>query len=169
MKVFNSRAGVVVGAVVVSMAIAGAALATPPSGILSGRVVARGSFSDPVDVTFKVKDGREEVTRVKGAGETVVQEIVIAPGGQTGWHSHHGPAVVLVTSGSLTIYSSEDPGCVGRTYVAGQAFVDPGQGHTHIAFNHDGSENTVLWVTYFDVPAGAPFRLDASDPGLCSF
>jgi len=169
MKRFSSRAGVVVSALAVSIAMAGTAVATPPSGILSGRVVARGSFADPVDVKFKVKDGREEVTQVKRAGETVMQEIVVAPGGQTGWHSHHGPAVVLVTSGSLTIYSSEDPSCGGRTYVAGQAFVDPGQGHTHIAFNHDASENTVLWVTYFDVPAGAPFRLDAADPGLCSF
>jgi hypothetical protein len=27
--------------------------------------------------------------------------------------------------------------------------------------------DTELWVTYFDVPPGGAFRLDAADPGNC--
>lgn len=150
-------------------ALGGAALATPSSGILSGLVVARAAFQDPVDLTFKIDGGPNEVIHVRDAQETVMQQIVIGPGGQTGWHSHPGPVVVLVTSGALTFYSSEDPSCTPRTYSAGQAFIDSGQGHVHLARNLDATQNVVLWATYFDVPPGAPFRLDAADPGNCTF
>jgi quercetin dioxygenase-like cupin family protein len=147
-------------------ALAGVALATSPSGVLSGTVVARGSFVDPVDLSFKVDGGSSEIIHVKGAGQTVMQEIVLAPNGSTGWHSHPGPVVVLIKSGTMTFY---DDTCVVRTYTAGQAFVDSGQGHVHIARNLDQTQNLTLWATYFDVPAGGPFRIDAADPGTCSF
>jgi quercetin dioxygenase-like cupin family protein len=104
---------------------------------------------------------------VRNAQETVVQQFVLGPGGTTGWHSHPGPVVVLVKTGELTLYSSEDPTCTGRTYSAGQAFIDSGQGHVHIARNLSQSDNTELWVTYFDVPPGGPFRIDAPNPGNC--
>lgn len=151
--------------------LACAALATPPSGIVSAAVLARASFIYPVDMLIKSKapGERQDVIHVRDAGETVMQQIVIGPGGNTGWHSHPGPAVALVRSGELTVFSDEDPTCTGRTYSAGQAFVDPGQGHVHIAHNLSQSENVEVLVTYFDVPPGEPFRLDAPDPGYCSF
>jgi quercetin dioxygenase-like cupin family protein len=149
--------------------LAGATLATPPSGIVSATVVARASFADPVDIKFKIGRKRQEVIHVGDAQETVMQQIVIGPGGSTGWHSHPGPVVVLVKAGELTLYSGDDPSCTGRTYSAGQAFIDSGQGHVHIARNLSQGQNVELWVTYFDVPAGEPFRLDAPDPGNCSF
>lgn len=148
-------------------ALAGAVLATPGSGILSGTVVARAGFVDSVDIKFKVVDGRQEVFHVPDAQETVMQQVVIAPGGQTGWHSHPGPVVVLIKSGELTFYSEESSGCVVRTYSAGQAFIDSGQGHVHLAGNLSATENVELWATYFDVPPGGAFRLDAADPGIC--
>lgn len=151
----------------VATVLAGATLATPPSGIVSATVFARAGFVDPVDIRFKVRGQHREVIHVRNSQETVVQQIVIGPGGHTGWHSHPGPVVVLVKAGELTLYSSDDPTCTGRTYSAGQAFIDTGQGHVHIARNLSQSENTELWVTYFDVPPGGPFRLDAPDPGNC--
>ncbi|HEY8187071.1 MAG TPA: hypothetical protein VIF64_13430 [Pyrinomonadaceae bacterium] len=150
-------------------AFAGAALATPPSGIVSSTVVARAGFVDPVDIKFKVDGGPQEVINVRDAQQTVMQQIVIGPGGSTGWHSHPGPVVVLIKAGELTLYSGDDPTCTGRTYSAGQAFIDSGQGHVHIGRNQSASENVELWVTYFDVPPGGPFRLDAAAPGNCPF
>ena len=144
-------------------------LASPGAGVLSGMVVARGQFLDPVDVKFKIDGGSEEVIHAPDAAETVMQQIVIAPGGHTGWHSHPGPVVVIVKSGALTFYSSHDPSCAGRTYTAGQAFIDSGQGHVHIARNLSTTENLELWATYFDVPPGGAFRVDVPDPGTCSF
>jgi quercetin dioxygenase-like cupin family protein len=122
-----------------------------------------------VDIKFKVGGQRQEVLNVRDAQETVMQQIVIGPGGHTGWHSHPGPVVVLVKAGELTLYSGDDPSCTGRTYSAGQAFIDSGQGHVHIASNLSQSQNVEVWVTYFDVPPGGLFRLDAAAPGNCNF
>ncbi len=157
--------------VLAATAFAAIALATPPSGVLSGVVMARAGFADRVDVKFAVKDTYRgsEVVGVNGAQETVVQQIVIGPNGHTGWHSHPGPVVVLVKSGELTLYSGDDPACAGRTYSAGQAFVDSGQGHVHFARNLNPGQNTELWATYFDVPPGGAFRIDAPAPGNCPF
>jgi hypothetical protein len=118
---------VFVGVVAVSV-VAVAAVLTPSSGILSASVFVRASFTDPTDIKFKVKGQHQEVINVNNARETAMQQIVIAPGGQTGWHTHPGPAVVLIKSGQMSFYDSDDPTCTVRTYSAGQAFVDSGQG-----------------------------------------
>jgi hypothetical protein len=97
-----------------------------------------------------------------------MQQIVIGPGGHTGWHSHPGPAIALVKNGELTLYSGDDPTCTGRTFGAGQGFVDSGQGHVHMARNQT-SQNTEVWVTYLDVPPGESVRIDVPDPGNCFF
>lgn len=146
------------------MAASGVAFATPGSGILDAQMKARGGFVEQVDLKLKVKGAHgQEVIDVKGAGETVVQQIVLAPGGQTGWHTHHGPAVVVLQSGTLHYVEGEGD-CASQAYTAGQAFVDPGQGHVHMARNA-GTTPVELWVTYFDVPAGQSPRIDAADPG----
>ena len=162
------RLVLIVTAAAVSVLLTAVALATPGFGILSAPVHARASFVDPVDIKFKVGGVEGDIIHVRDAQETVMQQIVVGAGGHTGWHSHPGPAVVLIKSGELTLYSSDDPTCTGRTYMAGQAFVDSGQGHVHIARNLTQSP-TELWVTYFDVPSGGPFRIDAADPGICGF
>lgn len=156
-------------AVAVATVLAGAALATPGSGVLSATILARGGFVDPVAIKFKIDGGDPKVLQVRQAQDTVVQSIILGPGGHTGWHSHPGPVVVVVAAGELTFYSADDPTCKGRTYSAGQAFIDSGQGHVHIARNLSQSENTQLFATYFDVPANAAFRIDAADPGTCVF
>lgn len=158
-------------------AVAVAAVLTPGAGVLSAPVFARASFADPTDIEFKVQPPskskryipQQEVISVLNARETVMQQIVIAPGGHTGWHSHPGPVVVLIKSGQMSFYDNEDPTCTARTYSAGQAFIDSGQGHVHIARNESQSENLELWATYFDVPPGGAFRIDAPNPGNCSF
>lgn len=152
-------------AVVSSVAVAAAFTA---SYRVSGTVFARASFADPTDIKFKIKGQSQEVIQINNAQETVMQQVVIEPGGNTGWHSHPGPVVVLIKSGQMSFYDSEDPTCTVRTYSAGQAFIDSGQGHVHIARN-EGSVNLEIWVTYFDVPAGGPFRIDAASPGNCGF
>jgi hypothetical protein len=153
--------------VAVAAVMAAATLATPPSGIVSSTVFARAGFADPVDIKFKVGAQDRKVIQVRNAQETVMQQIVIGPGGHTGWHSHPGPVVVLVKAGELTLYSGDDPTCTGRTFSTGQAFIDSGQGHVHIARNLSQTDNTELWVTYFDVPPGGAFRIDAPNPGNC--
>src|SRR5687768_15425693 len=97
--------------VAVAGALAGVILATPAPGILSATVLSRAVFLDPVDLKFKVDGSGKEVIHVPLARETVIQQVVLGPSGQTGWHSHPGPAVVLVKAGELTLYSADDRTC----------------------------------------------------------
>lgn len=145
-----------------------AAVATPGEGIV-GTVFATAGFVDRTDLRFRINRGLgQELISVNKAEDTIIQQVIISPGGHTGWHSHPGPAVVLIKSGAMSFYDSEDPTCTARVYSAGEAFVDRGQGHVHIARN-EGSVDLEVWVTYFDVPADGIFRIDAADPGNCSF
>lgn len=159
---------------IVSLAITGTAMAALATVVIAtagsgavGTIMARAAFADPVDIKIKLRDERE-VIHVPYAQDTVMQQIVIAPGGHTGWHSHPGPAIALVKSGELTLYSSDDPTCTGRPFGLGQAFVDSGQGHVHIARNLT-NQSTEVWVTYLDVPPGGSVRIDAPNPGNCNF
>ena len=149
-------------------ALAGGAFATPGSSA-AGTVLARAAFTDRVDFGFRFKhDGETKTINVLHTNDTVMQQIVFGPGGYTGWHSHPGPAIALVKSGELTLYSGDDPNCEGHPYGVGQAFIDPGQGHIHMARNLT-NQTTEVWVTYLDVPPGQSVRLDATDPGNCVF
>lgn len=166
--VVKGRALALSAIVAVFSAVAVAAVLTAGSGV-SGTVFARASFADTTDIKLKIKGQQgQEVLQVNNARETVVQQINITPGGHTGWHSHPGPVIVLIKSGQMSFYDGDDPTCSVRTYSAGEAFIDSGQGHVHIARN-EGSANLELWAVYFDVPVGEPFRIDAPNPGNCSF
>jgi quercetin dioxygenase-like cupin family protein len=167
----NRQLTFLVAAAVAGTTVAATAIATPSTGVLAGPVLARASYLNQVNLMFMTKLGPKdyETVRVRRARETVVQQIVFSPGGQTGWHSHPGPVVVLIKTGTMTFYDGNDPTCSARTYTAGQAFVDSGQGHVHIARNESVSENLELWATYFDVPVGGLFRDDVAAPGNCAF
>jgi len=102
------------------------------------------------------------------AADFAVQLVTLAPGGATGWHTHPGPALVLVRSGDFTLYSAE-AGCRATTYKAGQSFVDAGFGNVHIGRN-ESPTNVELYVVYL-APAGAGVRIDAPKPAAstCGF
>ncbi|HKQ37979.1 MAG TPA: hypothetical protein VJ063_07870 [Verrucomicrobiae bacterium] len=150
-------------------AVVRTAMATPGSNVVSSTVVARASFLQPTDIKFKIDDGSQEVIHAPQVQDTVMQQIIIGPGGSTGWHSHPGPAVAMIKAGALALFDSEDPTCTPHIYLAGQAFVDKGQGHGHMGRNLSPTDNVEIWVTYFDVPPGTSPRLDAANPGTCGF
>ena len=159
---------IIVTVLAVVTAFTAAALATPGSGAASV-VQARAKFLTPVDIKIKIDDKRQNVIHVPESKDTVIQQIVFEPRGFTGWHSHPGPAIALVKSGTLTLFDGDDPSCTGKTYSAGQAFVDRGQGHVHLAGNPSATEKTEVWVTYLDVPPGASPREDQPGPSSCPF
>jgi quercetin dioxygenase-like cupin family protein len=143
--------------------MAGVAVATP--GVLvSGSTPVRGTIAEP----FKVEsDGLLEL-KTKGPIDVADQTITIQPGGHTGWHSHPGPALVVIKSGTLTLYDGDDPNCTPHAFNAGSAFVDRGGGHAHIARN-EGTTPVEVSVTYL-LPVGAGPRTDVTPaPGNCPF
>jgi quercetin dioxygenase-like cupin family protein len=168
-RAFARARGVPLALALVGCGAVTIAFATPPSGIVSAPVQARGAFADATDIKFKVATRGREVIQVRNSGDALVQQVVFAPGGNFGWHSHPGPVVVVVKSGELAFYDGDDPTCTARIYTAGQVFIDSGQGHVHYARNPSQTDNLELWATYFDVPPGASPRIDAADPGYCSF
>lgn len=132
-------------------AVPGAALATPPSGV-TAETLAAGNAPDGI----KVKS--------RGSTDVTVRVITIQPGGETGWHHHDGPLIAVVKSGTLTRTLSDCSVEISRT---GDSFVEPDGHHAvHIGRNL-GTEPVVLYVTYV-LPAGAPFSVDAPDPGCDS-
>ena len=162
--------------VVVVSAAAGAAFLTPSNGVAcypTGCLNAvRGLFEDKTEIKIKVKDGSEEVLRVADGGQVAMHEITVQPSsttangmpGSTGWHSHPGPVVVIIKSGTMTFYEED---CTVRIYEAGDAFVDEGGGHVHLARN-EGTVDLVLMATYFGIPPGGAYRLDRPQPAGCS-
>jgi hypothetical protein len=89
----------------------------------------------------------------------VVLTTTIYPGGSTGWHSHPGPAFIVVIRGTLTVYDGDDPTCTPHRYGPGTGFVDPGFGHLHIARNEGTTPVTVV-QTYLNVPPGGSPRIE---------
>ena len=128
-----------------------AAVTIPPIGGFKSEPLSRGSFVDDIDVMFRLKEegGATTVVHVSDPSDMVMARITIQPGGALPWHTHPGPALVTVAVGELTVVDGE--GCEARRYAAGKAFMDPGQGHVHTAFNATGVE-TVVYATYLDAP-----------------
>jgi quercetin dioxygenase-like cupin family protein len=134
----------------------------PPPPIVSERLTPRSVFPDDVTVKCTIKlDGRAtKVVSVREPSRTVAARYTIQPGAQFPWPSHRGPVVVNVVEGALTYIDGDT--CAEYTYEAGEAFVDPGQGHVHTAFNPTGGV-TILVATFFAAPAEGPLLIPA-DP-----
>ena len=160
----RTRRTVVVAVVFVFPLLVGVALATPGFGTLSAPVHARGTLEPTTGENLIVNSKSGVHVKTKGSVDLVTQEIRIAPGGHTGWHSHPGPVLVTVQAGSLQLIYADDSTCQGTVYEAGDSFVDRGDETAHIARASPFVE-TVLWATYF-VPGapGSAFRLDEPAP-----
>ena len=85
--------------------------------------------------------------------------LVFQPGGDTGWHTHPGPVVVVVKNGALTEYHRN--GCI-TVHPAGSVFFEK-KDEVHRAINQTGGAVEV-YVTFIS-PAGAPPLIPAVDPG----
>jgi quercetin dioxygenase-like cupin family protein len=148
--------------------LAGPSLVHADHGLPHGTILARGSFAELTDIKIKsTLGGVKRVMNVNDSDQVIVQQVTVDVGAQTGWHSHHGPVVVVVAAGTMTLYQADDPTCTGETFSAGEVFVDPGQGNVHNALNQ-GSVGVVLYATYFDVPVGAGPAIPAANPGTCT-
>ncbi|MFJ3923597.1 cupin domain-containing protein [Streptomyces sp. NPDC090022] len=90
----------------------------------------------------------------------VVREVVIEPGGSTGWHYHVCEIAAVVKSGTLTRILRDRSVEVTS---AGGAFIEPaGIRHAHIGRNL-GTEPVVIEVRY-DLPEDRPFAVEVPAP-----
>ena len=151
-------------ALVVLGALGAVALASLPAGLTSSPL-AQGTLG-PVNVNVDTPEWKLRI-KSKGRSQLAVTENRVAPGGHFGWHSHPGPSLVIVKSGTSTFYRGDDPTCTPEIHTAGTAYVDPG-GVVHIARNESPTEELVLLVTRL-VPNGVAARIDQPAPGNCNF
>ncbi len=160
---------------VVTALCVGKALATPASGF-TATTLAKGGF-DEIDVFnqlvlhSQLTPGDNNVwlsmQKTKGLSDVYVQSNVWQPGGSTGWHTHPGHSLIIVTAGTVTVYEGNDRACTPAVYTQGMGFVDPGGDHVHIIRNEGNVEARTTAVQL--IPAGAIRRIDADDPGNCPF
>jgi quercetin dioxygenase-like cupin family protein len=190
------RRTVVVGALGVGLTVgAEAASATPPAGIVGGPVLSRGTATEnaligsPVTrtVTRKVRvrvRGRTITKRVRirvRSAETLIactvvtpcdmafQQVTIAPGGHTGWHTHPGTTFVAVAEGEGTLYHGGAAGtaCASHRYLPGGGFFQSFK-DVHTLWNH-GTTNLVVHALYV-LPPGTPntaLRTDQPQQASC--
>ena len=145
----------------------GAALATPPKDFASEFTR---SFFERIRVPGGTdREGEDARVKIiaKDPSEVYIASNTVAPGGYSGWHTHPGPSVVLVKSGTATVYDGDDPNCMPVRYPAGAGFIDAGGGHVHMVRN-EGTEPLVT-VAFQIIRMGALRRIDAASPGYCPF
>jgi quercetin dioxygenase-like cupin family protein len=137
------------------LAVAAVAVIGSPVAFTTGSVGA--TPGSGVSTTFLAQGTSDDDVRVRVKGPT-------EPGGFTGWHTHPGPLVVAVESGTLTRYLAD---CRTETSTAGDSFVEhAGRRAVHMGVNQ-GREPVVLLVSYV-VPAGGPLRDEAPEPACAT-
>ena len=100
-----------------------------------------------------------------GITDGYVVENDFQPGQTTGWHSHPGPSLIFVVTGSITNYASDLPHCKGVTYAAGTTFVDAGGTDVHEVVNAGTAPAETIAVQF--IPQGQPRRIDKLEPSRC--
>jgi quercetin dioxygenase-like cupin family protein len=150
------------------------ASATDPVGF-TGTPIAQGRFSTidatnyfvPPDFAIQPTNVWMSFEKTTGPSDLYVQSNAWDPGGSTGWHSHPGHSLIIVTQGTVTDYEGSDKNCTPHVYTAGMSFIDKGGPHVHIIRNETTAPAATVAVQL--IPAKQSRRIDAPDPGNCHF
>ena len=132
------------------------AWATPASGIIFNIILSTGVATDDLDTKVRVDDWKVSV-ETKGASDFYMQDIAIAPGGYSGWHTHPGIFIGTVIAGTIDYY---DENCNVKTITAGKVWTEASE--LHAIANH-GTEDFRGQFVYL-IKQGEPRRVDAGAP-----
>ena len=147
----------------VACAVVGIALrdiqATPPSQGFTATAIAGPAVLGPIDTKAETDDWEIEL-KTKGKSDVYMTHFKLAPGAHGGWHSHPGPSIIAVKSGTATFYD-ECNDFVPLDFPAGTGFVEDA-GCVHILVNEGDVDLEVVVMQI--VPFGAPRRIDEADP-----
>ena len=154
----------------------GTAWATPAAGFTASTIMS-GLFSE-MDISSRpvIPNSLEDDRRAKAwlsrqqitvPSDLYVQSNVWQPGGTTGWHTHPGHSLVIVTAGTVTEYEAPDLDCKPHIYEKGMTFVDPHGDHAHVVRNEGDTVARTIAIQL--IPTGTARRIDFADPGNCRF
>jgi hypothetical protein len=159
-------------------AYGGKVLATPATTPgFTGTTLAKATFGE-LDINAKTipADIWKAQLKTNGDSDLYVQQNTWDPGAcggcipSSGWHTHPGPSLVIVTQGTVTEYDGDDPSCTPHVYSASgtNSFVDIGSGAVHIIRDESGAVAKTVVVQL--IPKDATRRIDVTPaPGNCSF
>lgn len=146
------------------LAAGAAAFATPPMGFIVNQILATGSTPDNVSEQVQIAgsaDGSDShwqlQLQAQGSTDFYVQQLVLAPGGYSGWHSHPGILIGTVVAGSIDFY---DANCQKRSVGTGQIYIENNRPHGII---NTGSVNAELSIAYL-LKNKAARRIEESAP-----
>ena len=124
----------------------------PPEKVLVGTLAGKTALN-----VLSVDAFTRAINQAHGTN-AVLQRLHFAPDQRTGWHTHPGPNIVLLVTGSFTLI---DERCIETQYGPGQGFATGLDVHEAIA----GPEGADFYSLYF-LPADADvLRVDAKAPG----
>ena len=127
--------------------------ASVPLGTLAGRTTVN---------VLSVDAFTRAINQAQGTN-AVLQHIQLGTNQSTGWHTHPGPVILVIKTGTLTVYDASDPTCTPKVYTAGTAFFE---GTTPHNVRNEGTVAVEYGTVYF-VPAGGPTRIEADFPPNC--
>jgi hypothetical protein len=98
--------------------------------------------------------------------DVFVQHLTLSPNQVSAWHTHPGPVIVTIRSGSLTYQHAAHNECHDQPYPAGTGFVDPGFDHVHRVIA--GPSGTELYATFLLPPGSENHLIPKPGPAECS-
>lgn len=155
----------------IGMMHGGTALATDAHGF-SGSTVVTGRF-DEIDAKAHTipADFWQLRLKTRGQSDLFVQSNTWEPGGSTGWHTHPGPSLIVITAGLVTAYEGDDEDCEPHVYgigtVMGNTLIDPGGEHVHILRNETSSTARGYAVQIIPPLGPSGRRINAPHPLNC--
>ena len=161
-------------AMVIAALYTGNAGATPASGFTAttlalGRFGEMDVFNHFIPPNAQPEEHKNSIwmslQKTKGLSDLYVQSNVFQPGGSSGWHTHPGHSLIIVTAGTITAYEGDDPECKPKVYTEGMGFVDQGGDHVHLLRNEGAAVAGTIAIQL--IPADGVRRIDAADPGNC--
>ena len=154
-------------------------MATPGNSGFKGTTLIKATFDEfsvfnSLVIPASDTDGKASVwlssQKTKGRSDVYIQTNTWDPGGSTGWHTHPGHSLIIITQGTITEYDGDDPTCSPHTYTGTLAnpatLVDPGGDHVHLIRNEGDVQ--VKGYAIQIVPANAQRRIDAEQPAACA-
>jgi hypothetical protein len=141
------------------IAIAAHATELDPATVPTGFFVAHNNVADvPVSALARAVG--------PNGADVFVQHLSLGANQVFAWHTHPGPVIVTVRSGSLIYQDAAGNACRDRPYTAGQGFVDPGFGHVHRVIA--GPSGAEIYSTFLLPPGSENHLIVESAPAECA-
>ncbi|HJZ57451.1 MAG TPA: cupin domain-containing protein [Gemmataceae bacterium] len=137
----------------------GVARATPPSPGFVSTPIAGPALFDEIHTVHQTPDWGVMI-HTRGLSDIYFTHFKLAPGAHGGWHSHPGPSIIAVRSGTATFYDDCND-FVPLVYPAGTGFVEDA-GCVHLLANEGNVDLEVVVMQI--VPRRAPRRIDEANP-----